>query len=62
MTNLLLGKEKASDAVIMNNEAVQSDRVPMRELREVSQMQEKPSPKLQPHNVHTHDIRIQQPK
>ncbi len=62
MTNLLLGKERASDAVIMNNEVVQNERVPMRELREVSQMHEKPSPKLQPSNAHTHDIRIQQPK
>ena len=47
---------------VSTNEVVQNERVPMRELREVSQMHEKRSPKFQPSNAHTHDIRIQQPK
>lgn len=61
MTNLLYGREKASDSVIMHNEQVTTEKKPMRELREVSRVQEKPSPKLQPMNTPNQPMRIMQP-
>ena len=61
MSSLLYGKEKASDAVIMNKEPVAAEKVPIREFREKNFRNEKPSPKLQPVNTNTQPIRIQQP-
>lgn len=61
MRNLIYGKETASDSVIMHNEQVPTEKKPMRELREMSRVQEKPSPKLQPVNTPNQSMRIIQP-
>lgn len=61
MRNLIYGKETASENVIMHNEQVPAEKKPMRELREIARVQEKPSPKLQPVNTSNQSMRIIQP-
>lgn len=59
--SLLMGNQKATDAIIMNQDVVDADE--RRERREIANhAMNKPSPKLQPsHNNTAQNMRINQP-